>query len=567
MDRHHQQETTGDEYVRPTMILFAEDDDADSSLGDDEDDADSTLRIANPFRMAQAIVQRIKNNDPDLIHLELEDGYLTEWFQTDIDHINCFVEALRQNTIIQHVSVSGEFFGALTEMFSLDRPNPQDQFYDRIFFDRIGQLRQLKTLEIQEVIDFDGYNLGVDILNELLHKAIHLERLTLRFVELTRPAVATQEDDLDASLVSIGAANEHNPINRMLFEAFHDHPSLREVCFTQLRLEEGIALNPLIRGLASIPNLRTVQLHMSVNRQEERRHIRVQENEPQQRRGYAQATLKPIALSLNLEALELSSLDMQDEQSMLQTLHNSQSLKDFFLGNCELSFSGWATLAHMLQRKENEHCVALESLRLDSMTGLDDVTVQLLSNALASKDNTSPSLQKLLLYNIMDLGNRGWKAISVMIAANQSLRTLSFENCQGMDDDAVEGIAQALEQNTTLKTLELQVFAGHCTRFSQKVGQQALLDVLRSGKNITVETLYTQASEQHQAQIEFYLRLNRTGLRHYVLEKHNPGEDSTPESVAVDFWALLETHMDDLDTLFYVMSTNPPFVLSCLRAL
>jgi hypothetical protein len=559
---NHEEYTTGDERNRPAVIEFAEEDDADSSLGDNDRDDDSTHRMPDPFRVANDIVRRVRENDPDFVHLELEDGYMTEWLQCADMHVTSLTEALQTNTTILHVSVSGEFFVRLAESRHLEQPNPQ--YYDRLFFDCIGRLSQMKTLEISEVIDFDGYSLGMDILHDLLHNAAQLERLTLRFVELTRPAAQTEEDNLDNSLANIGAADENNVSNRMLFQAFHNHPSLKEVSFAQLRLEEGIALNPLIRGLATIPNLRTVQLHMSVQRQEERGHMRVQEND--QPRGYTEATLKPIGLSPTLEALELSSLGMRDEQSMLQALHSNINLKDLFLGNCELSFSGWATLAHMIQRKTCEDCVALESLRLDSMTGLDDSTVQLLCHALASKPHTSPTLQRLLLYNIMDLGGRGWKAISEMIASNQSLRILSFENCQGMDDDAIVGMAEALEHNTTLKTLELQVFAGHCTRFSQKVGQEALLEMLRSGKNITLETLYTQASEKYVAPIEFYLKLNRSGLRQYVLEKKNR-EGSTPESLAVDFWALLEPFMDDLDVIFHLMTTNPPFVMSCLRSL
>ncbi|CAB9529864.1 expressed unknown protein [Seminavis robusta] len=122
----------------------------------------------------------------------------------------------------------------------------------------------------------------------------------------------------------------------------------------------------------------------------------------------------------------------------------------------------------------------------------------------------------------MDMGRVGWKAIADMIASNQSLQSLSLENCQGMDDDAVTGIVNALQHNTTLRKLELQVFAGHCTRFSQKVGQKAFVELLRSGRNITLVNLYTQASGDLEAQLECYLNLNRTGLRPFVLQKELP---------------------------------------------
>jgi hypothetical protein len=401
-----------------------------------------------------------------------------------------------------------------------------------------------------------------------------LETLQLRFVELAHPVTPSEEDDLDASLANLLRRDDENSAtNRALFRAFYNHPSLKEVTLAQLRLEEGVGLNSLIRGLATIPHLQTVKLHLSVQRQQERRHIRVEgpdnnddANHNRLSRYLLSASLNPLAMVESLETLELSSLLIRDEVQFLKTLQNHATLKHLSLSHAELSFSGWATLAQMLQRGPRQHhptelaCVSLESLQLDNVAGLDDSTLQLLSRALSGSHE--PSLKMLRLLNIMDMGVVGWKAVAAMMATNESIRSLSLENCQGMDDDAVVGIAQGLKSNTTLRLLEMQVFAGHCKQFSQDVGQQAFVELLRAGQNITLHQLYTQAKGNMEEQLELYLGLNRSGLRPYVLEKQLPTNAST-----LGFWELLEKHNEDLDTLFYVLQTNPPFVMACLRSL
>ena len=572
MEGDHQ-DGSGSDYDR-------EDDNAPFLILNPVSDDDDSLQV-DVSRPSQKTLQRLRSNDPDFRRLELEDGYMTEWFYRDPQHIVEFLDAIRQNTTIQHVSVSGEFMSTMSEIMdaqpisnTIGEVDAENQGVDWQFFNAISRLPALTTLEIQEVMDFNGIALPVPVLKQLLQQATKLQNVTLRFVELVAASSSVEENDFDASISSLtNGVDQNQRNNNTLLESFRDHPSLQKVTFAQLRLGEGLALNTLIRGLASVPKLCKARIHMAVQRQQERRRNN-HEDDTESNDIDRQASLKPICESKTLEVLELSSLRILDEPRMLKALHANKSLKNLFMGHMELSFSGWATLAHLLQRRldggataTDTNCGSLECLRLDHMTGLDDATVQVLCRALIPKANISfPTLQKLRLYNVFDMGRRGWVAIGEMLATNGSLSLLSLENCQGMDDDAVVGIANALKENTTLRHLELQVFAGHCTRFSQKVGQQALVDVLLSGKNITLKQIYTQAKGEHEAQLELYLKLNRSGVRQYVLEQR-PLHACQEDDICMEFWKHLRSHMDDLDVLFYVLQTNPPFVMSCLRGL
>jgi hypothetical protein len=65
-----------------------------------------------------------------------------------------------------------------------------------------------------------------------------------------------------------------------------------------------------------------------------------------------------------------------------------------------------------------------------------------------------------------------------------------------------------------------------------------------------------------EVELELYLKLNRTGLRQYVLEKESVVRDVSTLSA---FWNALLVYKDDIDVVFYVTSVNPMMVLSCIR--
>lgn len=537
------------------------------SMIEDEEDYNLQRRAfqtSESFAACQTVLQRIQENDPETTVLELDDGVLTDLFYSDPEMIFKFLRSLQTNCHIRHLSVTGEFMTTVAEILeAFINHEEEGQPFCWLFLEAVSHLPQLKVLEVQEVIDFDGFSLPVEILNRLLHKARGLESLSLRFVELVS---SIDEDQLDSSLASLSlSASENEASNRQLFEAFRAHPSLKEVTFAQLRLGGGLTLNSLIQGLSSVPHLKAAKIHMAVQRQQERRHIR--EGGSDFNDIGMQASLEPICNSTTIETLEVSSLVILDESRMLHALQNSAVLKNLFLGHVELSFAGWAELGQMLQRSEirKTQKISLDSLRLDNMNGLDDATVRVLTHSLTSKRKSHPTLRELRLYNVQDMGKNSWKAIAEMIAENRSLQVLSLENCQGMDDDAAAAVANALIYNTTLEQLELQVFSGSLAHISHKVGQQAFLDVLRDGKNITLRYLYTQAKGDVETQLGLYLKLNRTGLRQYVQDKE--GVVSSQSDAATGFWNTLQLHTDDLDVVFCIASANPMFVLSCLKSI
>ena len=446
------------------------------------------------------------------------------------------------------------------------------------FLNVISRLPELITLEIREGMDFNGIALPVTQFQLLLRQATNLQILILRFVELEVPDNSViVENDFDASISSLTrGADQHQTNNQILLEAFRHCPALQEVTFSQLRMGEGLDLETLFQGLAILPNLRQARIHMAVQRQQLHRRLRSSQRRQHNQDDIGrQARLQGICESNTLQLLELSSLQLLDEERMLQTLRTNTSIRNISLAEVEVSFSGWTELAQLFKRgvqdQQQENCGALECLRLDKMIGLDDDSMHVLCHALIPKSTASvPTLKQLQLCNILDMGRRGWRAISEMLTVNDSLTHLSLENCQGMDDDAVTGIASALKHNITLRHLEMQVFSGQLATPSYKKGRQALVDVLASGNNISLEHLFTRATGGQDVQLDFFLKLNRTGLRQYVLEQYHAQQSTVnqqEDAWCTEFMTTLIPYLDDLDVLFYVLQTNPAFVMSCFRLL
>ena len=127
---------------------------------------------------------------------------------------------------------------------------------------------------------------------------------------------------------------------------------------------------------------------------------------------------------------------------------------------------------------------------------------------------------------MLDLNESGWNAMANMLASNNpSLKTLLMENCQGMSESVAVALATALESNTSLERLELQAFSSYFPRFlSNGVGQLSFLKLLESGQNITLEFLYTQAEGKVAHSLDYYLKLNRSGLRSWVLAQEEENE-------------------------------------------
>ena len=197
---------------------------------------------------------------------------------------------------------------------------------------------------------------------------------------------------------------------------------------------------------------------------------------------------------------------------------------------------------------------------------LDDLSVHRMAQVLAQS-----SLRELMLFldNVTDdaITCQGIAAFARLLDVNKTIAEFSLI-CNVLDDDGVVSIAALLERtNRTLKSLKLQ-----CTsalRVSAK-GYQAIIQMLKSNSVLEVFDLSrsqdsedeidddseeplldeTTRDEFHHL-IDLYLRLNRAGVRN--LQLHT---GTTPSQ----FLAKVVSQRGDLDSLFYMLSSNPSFV-------
>ena len=133
------------------------------------------------------------------------------------------------------------------------------------------------------------------------------------------------------------------------------------------------------------------------------------------------------------------------------------------------------------------------------------------------------------------------KVVAETVKLNSSLTSL-YMPCSKFTDVGLVQLAESLSVNTTLKKVEISV--------SNKIGQQgiaALTEML--DKNYELERLVVDSSEKSiKSKIEYYMRLNAVGRGPLI----NSGQANRVEWVN-----MLVSVRDDLDCLFYFISTNP----------
>ena len=113
-EEHEERNDLGvEDTTAPFLILHTV---SDNSSEEDYDDDDGSFQQMDASRPAKKMLMRLRKNKPNFRRLDLEDGYMTEWFYRNSKNIVDFLDALRQNTTVEHVSISGEFMAAMTEI-------------------------------------------------------------------------------------------------------------------------------------------------------------------------------------------------------------------------------------------------------------------------------------------------------------------------------------------------------------------------------------------------------------------------------------------------------------------
>jgi hypothetical protein len=130
-------------------------------------------------------------------------------------------------------------------------------------------------------------------------------------------------------------------------------------------------------------------------------------------------------------------------------------------------------------------------------------------------------------------------AALVTLCQSQSLQELKLWSRQ-LDDCCCVAIAQALRENRTLKTLDLQC---------QIIGNEGLEEITRMMENnYTIESVRTTGRRMSLSQkIDMYVRLNRAG-RILLVNDH---------ASKLDWVNAICEARDDIDAIFYFIRSNP----------
>jgi len=198
---------------------------------------------------------------------------------------------------------------------------------------------------------------------------------------------------------------------------------------------------------------------------------------------------------------------------------------------------------------------------------LDDAGVELMSKMLAGSN-----LRELMLFldnhDNVAIGCQGLTALAQILQVNETLESFSVI-CNTLNDDGIAAVASVLQHsNRTLKNIKIQCNRSFEVTFK---GYHAFVDMLKV--NTVIESIALgrcqqdqEDSEQEmveaynskgvvacQAEMEFYLKLNRGGVRDLQLNN---------ETSLRHFFSKVLSNHQDLETLFYMLSENPSFVVA-----
>lgn len=196
--------------------------------------------------------------------------------------------------------------------------------------------------------------------------------------------------------------------------------------------------------------------------------------------------------------------------------------------------------------------------------GMDDEGIEQISTAFSRSQ-----LKELMLFldNEMDstVSSQGIAALAQVFQLNDTIEEFSLI-CHSLDDSDVVAFAEALKVNSgSLKTLKLQ--CSKAIRITSK-GYQVIIDMLKTNTALEAfELRRSPGSEEdddfiecdssktaileHMPEIDFYLSINKSGIRSLQLDTN---------TTLKEFRSSLVSHHNDLSKVFYMLSANPSFV-------
>ena len=244
----------------------------------------------------------------------------------------------------------------------------------------------------------------------------------------------------------------------------------------------------------------------------------------------------------NLRELRLWRMTFHPEHLMLiaNSVQRNHTIKQLELGDTGFSDHTAESYRAVAEMLRNNKC--LKNFGMINFDGLDDEGCIAMANALEENSTLKEITLRGCHNHVMNAPAA--KAVAQMFSRNTSLEGWCM-NSVGVDDDGAVAIARALERdNSTLKSLILQRIVGDKTR-----AFDALMEMLET--NLTLERVYPEATGEVKRQLDFLLGLNQVHIRNLQLDV---------DTNRTEFLNILIANRHELNRAFYLLSSNPDFL-------
>ena len=312
--------------------------------------------------------------------------------------------------------------------------------------------------------------------------------------------------------------------------------SLQKVYFFRVGLEGTQAdFDALAEAIAAHPNLRDVRIGgfhiLEPNQNQQQQQQPLLNNDIQLDRVVQALATAP---KLEVVSLQLSSAQQAVPfgTDAIAQLLASDTITDLYLSRLGLGEGHLAVIAQGL--------AVNTTLRVLDLFGntIENPHVMAMANALAQNN----SVEILVLpCPANDLSVEACAAISEALKKNNKLTTLNLPR-SNLSDEGITHLAQGLTVNKTLKKVEVGV-----SKTVGDTGINALMDML--DKNYKLERMVVSSADQSiKEKTEYYMRLNEVGRGNLL---------ASGKATREQWVEMLITVQNDLDCLFYFISSNP----------
>lgn len=317
-----------------------------------------------------SLVQRIQNNDPDLVDLRLTE--IPEAYTSDLSQL---IEALKSNSVIQFVRFDRDFLPGLKPELAAD------------LFKATGALPNLKETLIWHA------SLHMEVLTSFIAGAQGLEHLQLGVLHL-------EGNEADFHSIS---------------KALEGHPNLKEFELSDFSMnDESINVDSLLTALSGLPKLQKVKLEVTYQKRGSlvgsaaaAEKVKVE---------LTGAALAKLIGSKTLNDLYISRLRLEtkDVKDLAAAIPSSPSLKTLALSHCNLDDEACSALAVAVHDSDK-----VQSLDLSCNNISDEGCI-----AIATALTGNKSVKFLRLWGNVKISNNGFDALADMLDNNTVLERI-----------------------------------------------------------------------------------------------------------------------------------------------